>query len=283
MISYKQYKAINEAVMPSFTLGLANPSNMGLTSPFASFAEAKKKMFGDKESDDETGDGEMVKPSSEKDDPDVDVDMGEEGDCGCNAMSKKTSKKTAKKASKKKMWSDEDDAPEVEDEEEEDADVGEGDEEIEDDDMGEEDDQSGEVLAGKGGMKNGPVAGGPMFSKKSKKKMCGDEDKAIEDAEEDLGKDLDGDNEEGESEEHKEKVLMSKKTAKKQMKKEETEEDTWWTSVKNMIGPTPDTKYNDGWTEYQTEDGFKVENPQEPKAGEIGFAPQGKIGSFFSN
>lgn len=206
MLSYKQYKALNESVMPSFALGLASHTNLGINSPFASFEEAKKvakkkakkKMFGD---DEETGDGEMVPPASEKDEPDVDVEVGEEEaedeDCGCKSMSKKKSKKT----SKKKMWADEDDA-QPEDEESDDSEE-ESEEEIED---GEEeevpegpckaddvaDEESGVALAGKGSPKE---------------------------------------------------LSFSKKKAKKSMKKESAEQE-WWDSLNQMMGSSSDYKYS---------------------------------------
>jgi hypothetical protein len=115
MLSYKQWKTLNESILPSFNLGITNPSNLGIQSQsgFTMDLEetkknSKKKMFGDEDDDedeeedeDETGDGEMVEPSSEKDEPDVDVDVDGEDEkpkfskkCGnmCGAKSKKKSK-----------------------------------------------------------------------------------------------------------------------------------------------------------------------------------------------
>lgn len=287
MLSYKQYKALNESVMPSFNLGVTNPTNLGLSSPFADYAEAKKmakkkskkKMFGDEE--EETGDGEMVPPASEKDEPDVDVDMGDDedsGDCGMKCAK-------SKKKSKKKMWSDEDDAaPEEEGEEdmgdEEDMDDM-GDEDIEGEP--DEDEESGEALAGKGSMGDkGPMSNkGPMFSKKSKKKCGSGEDMSDEDMD---------DEEEGDDvPEEGDEMQFSKKKSKKKLKKEATEEEKWWNSVHDMMGPAPDTKYGDGWTEYQSSEFTPIDTENltqairpEPQAGEFGFAPQKQMGSFFS-
>jgi hypothetical protein len=47
----------------------------------------------------------------------------------------------------------------------------------------------------------------------------------------------------------------SKKSSKKKMQKEATDDEKWWNSVKSMTGSSPDTKYNDGWTEYQSTGG----------------------------
>lgn len=275
MLSYKQFKALNESVMPSFTLGVANPANLGLSSPFAAFQEAKKmakkkakkKMIGDEE---ETGDGEMVMPSSEKDEPDVDVDTGEDmGDEDMGGCDKCT--KMSRKKSKKKMWSDEDDAAPEEEDMGDEEEVPEDDEEMEDEEAPvedeEEDDESGEELAGKGSM----GTAGPMFSKKSKKK-CG------ADMGDEGGKEMPDENE----------LQFSKKKSKKNLKKEETEEDKWWSSVKSMVTSNPNEKFSDGWTEYQSAEFKPIDTENltqavrpEPQAGEVGFAPQ-QMGSFFS-
>jgi hypothetical protein len=129
----------------------------------------------------------------------------------------------------------------------------------------------------------------------------------MEDAEEETGEDLDGDNEEGEPEEHKKKVLgskggdvgggmgdagpmfskkKSKKASKKKMQKEATEDEKWWNSVRSMTGSSPDTKYNDGWTEYQSKDLFTpvdTENLTQavrPEPGSVGYPVQNKLGDW---
>lgn len=283
MLSYKQFKALNESVMPSFTLGLANPANLGINSPFGAFQEAKKmakkKMIGDEE---ESGDGEMVPPASEKDEPDVDVDMGDDDmddmdDAGCNKCSRMSRKK-----SKKKMWSDEDDASvDDSDEEDEDEDVDgdvdsdvDADSDVDDAAPDDEDEESGEDLADKGGMGGmGMGKAGPMFSKKSKKKC---------------GADMGGEGKE-EPDEGDVDMQFSKKKSKKNLKKEETEDAKWWNSVKNMVASNPNEKFSDGWTEYQSAEFTPIDTDNltqavrtEPQPGEVGFAPQQMGGSFFS-
>ena len=263
MLSYKQWKTVNESVISGVggCLGVSNPSSLGVMSPFglSEMAKKKSKKKMDFDMEDETGDGEVVDAASEKDEPEIDVDDagGEEHEGGCNMCGKNSKKKSAKKSakkslkkSKKKMWGDEDDAaPEEE--------------------GGEED--------------------------------MGDED--LEDAEEESGEDLDGDDEEGEGEDHVAKMkaakgkahmdlamgggdeeeapmFSKKKSAKKSEKKSEKKsqkesvepEDTdWWNSVKTMMGSNPDQKFDDGWTQYH--------DPLDPLPGELGFAPQVRIGS----
>jgi hypothetical protein len=110
----------------------------------ASLAEGtkkKKKMMDDEELEDETGDGETVEPSSEKDVP--------EDTCDCEKENCKKCKKGMKKESKKKMSVGEE-APEEEMEPEEDAEGEE--EEVEDDEESTE------------------KTPAPMFSKKKSKK-----------------------------------------------------------------------------------------------------------------
>lgn len=265
MLSYKQWKTVNESVMPGGgCLGVSTPNSLGIMSKFGlveAAKKSKKKMFGDEE--DETGDGEVVDAASEKDEPEIDIDDAgdEEHDGGCNMCGKNSKKKSAKKSakkslkkSKKKMWGDEDDAA--------------GGDEVEGEDMGGDDE--------------------------------GDED--LEAAEEESGEDLDGDDEEGEGEDHiakmksakgkahmdlamgggdeeapmfskKKSAKKSEKKSEKKMQKEniEPEDADWWNSVKTMMGSNPDQKFDDGWTQYH--------DPLDPLPGEVGFAPQGRIGS----
>jgi hypothetical protein len=129
----------------------------------------------------------------------------------------------------------------------------------------------------------------------------GEEDADLEAEEEETGEDLDDDGEEGESEEHVAKMkaakgkahtalamgggddeeapLFSKKKSKKKsekksekkMQKESVDEDEdWMASVKSMLGATVDVKFDDGWSAYH--------DPLDPLPGEVGYAPQGKIG-----
>ncbi|RDJ35515.1 MAG: hypothetical protein DWQ19_11910 [Crenarchaeota archaeon] len=212
MLSYKQWKTLNESF--DTNLGLGQPQSLGVRSEngptldeFLTLLDEKKKMkkkmLGEKPDveidveDDETGDGEMVEPSSVKDKKKIDVDV------------------------------------DVNDEVEDDMD----DDDM--DDMEDTEDMDDEQLM--------------MMKKKSKKKM---------------------------------KKCSSKKM-KKKMKKENVEVDPWLQSVTNML------KYNDGksWDGLasQNEDALipasdpNAEFAQEPGPGEVGYAPQGKVGDFFSS
>ena len=46
MLSYKQWKTLNESVLPSFNLGISNPSNLGIQAPsgFGMDLEVAKKL-----------------------------------------------------------------------------------------------------------------------------------------------------------------------------------------------------------------------------------------------
>ncbi len=159
MLSYKQWKTLNESVLPSFSLGLGRPSSLGLVSQFG-FDEMK---MAEKKAKKKMEDGEIVKAKRKADKPEVEVDVdGEDSDekgvcgkCGsmCGAKSKKHSAKHCKLCmkSKKKMWSDEDDQDEEkamgqEEEAEEDEDKAEEDEEEAEEDEGkaEEDEEEAE-------------------------------------------------------------------------------------------------------------------------------------------
>lgn len=286
MLPYKQWKMLNESVMPSYNLGIAKPSNLGLQSQFAlgleeSKKKAKKKMFGDDE--DETGDGEMVEPSCEKDEPEVDVSL-EKGDD--TEFSKKCGAKCAKskKNSKKKCGGDVD----MDDTESNDQDK-------------DDDEENKEIMFSK---KN---------SKKSKKKMWSDEDDQEDmkdsdvdsedevdsedidsDDDEDIDSDEDSDDDgDGEFElidKEKDPAMFAKKakkSSKKKMTKESNEETEWWASVNSMMGNTS-VKYDDGWTQYQNQvddlfspvDQNNLEQAVRADAGEVGFAPQQRMGEI---
>jgi len=61
----------------------------------------------------------------------------------------------------------------------------------------------------------------------------------------------------------------------------------WWESVNKMLGPDPNQKFHDGWTEYQKDSLFTPVDTEnltqavrpEPQAGDVGFAPVGKLGN----
>ena len=63
MLSYKNWKSLNESIL-NRSLGISSPQSLGLVSPIHTEAEKNKKVI-----EDETGDGETVPASSEKDEP----------------------------------------------------------------------------------------------------------------------------------------------------------------------------------------------------------------------
>ena len=180
MISYKQWKLVNESVLPSFNLGLGRATNLGIQSQFgldeAKAAKKKKKKMVD---------DELVKPGKkadkpgEDDEPEVDVDVdghdddedegddddGDKEECGSYCAKCAKSKKKCSMCSmmaKKKMASDEDNEEEEDhDEDEEDHDEEDHDEEDHDEDEEDHDED----------MKKDA-----KYCKMSKKKMGSDED-----------------------------------------------------------------------------------------------------------
>jgi hypothetical protein len=267
MLSYKQWQAINESVMPNVSLGVKSPQSLGVLSQFDLYDEAKKKskkkmrdedmdMKDDEDEDEDvTGDGEMVDASSEKDEPD-DVEGDEEGESGCKFCgknSKKKSKKKAEKKSKKKMWSDEDDEDgdedmghESDEGEDEDMDDEDGEEETEEDLEGETEEDDEDRVAKMKSSKEKPNMDGNAMSGKTmfSKKKCG----------KDMGK-----------------SMFSNKKSKKKMQKESTEDEVWMNSVKSMLGAPVDVKFDDGWSAYN--------DPLSPLPGEVGYAPQSRVGN----
>lgn len=80
--------------------------------------------------------------------------------------------------------------------------------------------------------------------------------------------------EEAEKDTEKTPLFQCKKKSKCKMKKEEEE---WWNSIHNMLDVSTVTQKSwDGITE----DLLIPEAPEEPKAGEVGYAPQTRIGSL---
>jgi hypothetical protein len=292
MLSYKQWKTLNESFGGPINLGLTNPTNLGLSSnipgidldeaKMKKMLKAKKKMFGG----DDEGDGEMVPAKAPKDDPDV--DMGdEEMDGGCkNCM--KSKKKSPKKMmkSKKKMFGDTGDDVSA----------------MMKPKMFGDDDDAGET-------------GDDMDMDNMDNAGAEDEmDPDLEGGEDETGMDLDHDGEEGEEGEHPMHKIMgkmgkkgkkppmpapdqadmaapmfSKKQSKKNMKKEAylDNEEEWLTSIKNMMDPKAgNQKYDDGFSRYYEDALFTPIDTnnltqavrQEPGPGEVGFAPQQPLG-----
>jgi len=259
MRSYKQWQALNESLFP---LGLSNPQNVsGIVGRFQYLDEKKKHMHAENPEEDYE-DEEEVEDSDDDDDDDEGDDEG--GSCGDDDAPAFCHKKM-KKGMKKKMKNECD-----------------------------------------------------CEDKKGKKPVEAD-DEDLEDAEEETGIDLDNDDEEGEDEEHAEKVgrplgFMKKKGMKKKMKKkmkkesvgpdndflqsfnsyaapenQMTSEESWWKSVTGHFA-NPDQKFSDGFTEYmedylidpQAQQNFVQGNGQQhgPRPGEVGYAPQQRMGWF---
>lgn len=176
--------------------------------------EAKKKA---KVVEDETGDGEVVEPASEKDKP---CDCGKKG-CKCE-MGKK---KMACKMAKKKM-NGEEEMPPMEDEEEEEVTPPADEESEEDEDVDPQDEEESE------------------------------EDVPDEDEEESEEEDEDSDVPDDMKpymKKNLEKPMFAKKKSKKQMRAEalrlEEEDKAWLASVKSMVDFDPSKKYDPGYKE----------------------------------
>lgn len=288
LLSYKEYKILNETLGSPITLGLGRPNNLGLRGNHFSAEDLeemeieegkkKKKKMRDGEEfeiDAETGDGEVIDkdgvPPKHKPDLDSDDDDEEDLDDERSEFCKKA-KKYLKKEAKKNMMG----CPEKDDDEEDEED------EEDDEDL---DDMEGEELS---------------FSKKKAKKHLKKEAKKNmghdvelekdldDDEEEDLDdEDLDGEELEGDDEVEggdlgmmKRKVnRFMKKKSKKKMTKEETD---WWTSVHSMINHNPDAKFSSGFSALTDEQmGLTPRDTYEevPGPGEPGFAPSGRVGS----
>lgn len=301
MLSYKQWKVLNESFAGPLTLGLSRPSDLGIVSDRPLFFNPNQVFEGRKKSKkymDDNDDGN-VKITIDGDDADEDdiedsIDDGPCGKakCGKAKCGKAKSKKKSKKKSRKYMGSDTGDIAGVpgggmgrlkpkskhvhvghdlgeEDPDGEDVDASE--EEPLDDgddlDLGDEDDM-GDDLGGDDMDSDGDMDG--------------------DDGESDL--DGDGDMDLGDDDgsmpmkKKPGKTMFMRKKMRKKMRKEHTtpEEREWWMSVRSMIGST-DPKYNDGWSEYQEEMLIAPDDPNvglanEPGPGEVGFAPATRFG-----
>jgi hypothetical protein len=209
MLSYKQWKSLNESVLPSFNLGLGRPASLGIVSQFG-FEEAGmgKKKHGKKKMED----GEIVKPARKADKPSVDVEVGDDDEdvksvdvCEkCGGMCGKTSKKKCNLCamkSKKKMWSDEDDqAEDHEDEDHEDHE----DEDHEDEDHEDHEDEDHEDEDHEDGDKPDEAAEDDEEANeaaKHGKKKCNMMDSEDEDEDEDESDEEEEDHEDHEEEE----------------------------------------------------------------------------------
>ena len=250
MLSYKQWKSLNESVLPSFTLGVSGPQNIGLQLQNGFDLEegrhAKKK-----------------KKDSEE--PEVEVEVKEKEE-----KSKKDDKKCGMKCGKKcpkcsKMFSDEEDY----EDEEEDKDEDEGEEEDKDEDKGEEDKDEDEGEEDEGEEDEGEEDEGEDEDEESSMKMKMSKKKMLKGSQHKL--DVDGD---GKITKKDFEILRKKKKIKEQAENM----DNWWNSVNNMIGPLPGTKFNDGlFTPVDTENLAQAVR-EEPGPGEVGYAPSARLG-----
>ncbi|MFI5343967.1 MAG: hypothetical protein ACHQUC_07085 [Chlamydiales bacterium] len=240
MLSYEKWKTLNESF--NVTLGLAAPLSLGIrSSTGATFEQLlderrkmKKKMLGDRldvrrddDDEDETGDGEMVEPTSIKDrlkDDDGDDHGDEHGD-------------------------DDEDMDDMDHDHDEDDMDHDHDHDHDDDDMG-----KNRLLSKVQMMKK-------KMKSKMKKKMCSGS-----------------------------KPKMKKKMAAEQAQEEPVLEDDFLKSLTNMMNGGEAVRYWDGMP--KNEDAlFPAVDPNasleksepsqagsEPKAGEVGYAPQGRVG-----
>lgn len=85
MKTFREWQKINESL--GYSLGLSTPASVGISSNLASLQElleAKKKKAMKKkmnvDGEDETGDGEIVPPKSEKDAPEDEIEKDDMGD-----------------------------------------------------------------------------------------------------------------------------------------------------------------------------------------------------------
>jgi len=314
MLSYKQWKTLNESILPSFNLGLGQPTNLGIQSAFglgleeskkAAKKKAKKKMEKDKY-DDEDEDDDLVEPSRKADDPDVemmdDEDDDEDGDDdkkSCGNMSKKMMKsdeKSCGKMSKKKMWSDQDDEDDDDKEDDDDEDMDDeedmddkddedmddkDDEDMDDEDMDDKDDEDMKGMGMKGmgmkGMKPKLTGKGGNASGSMGQEGPMFAKKKSKKMMLKGGQHKIDANKNGKIDAEDFKILKSKK--KKDKVKAEAAEADWWNSVHSMLGDTPGTKYNSGCDDlFTTIDTENLTQAVRPEPGQPGWAPQTRIG-----
>jgi hypothetical protein len=319
MLSYKKWKKLNESVAGgSYTLGLSQRQKiadlqsrwdeMGVSMPPMKQSKKSKKMFGDPMGggDDMGGDAggppPMLKKKGKKPPfpaPDEEPDVGPEGDDELDA-------------DMGDMGGD-DEAPDEEGPPEDDADIGAADElgdDEEGDDLDAEDDD--DDAPGVGGPEGGPTAGpgdhepapkkkggsfidktqqvadGAKMMHKGAKKMI----KGMREACEKCNmakKKMDAGCGHGEDEEDMgdEKPLFSKKSKKAhKMTKEEVE---FFKSLQAQTGGIRFEKDEFGaWSPVKEDAVLPPSDPNdgleadEPKPGEVGFAPQGRVGGSFT-
>ena len=274
MLSFKDYRKLNESFGP-IALGLGQVPTVGVIGGQGiSLEEGKKKGCSKMEVDDDEKDKEDKEEEKEggvkvvkdkvpddKDEPEEDEPEEEEGDKKPTFFQKKKSKKKmqseglfGKKLGKGPPPED------LGDEKGPEGEIGEPGDEEGDEDLGDEDlgDEEGDEDLGD--------------------KDLGDEEGDEDLGDEDLGKktlikkkkppmgDMGGEG----------PAMFMKKRSRKGMSKEQAE---WWDSVEGQLSADPDPRFYDGFTEIKSVEQAVREG--EPKAGELGFAPQGRVGSWF--
>jgi hypothetical protein len=241
MLSYKQWKTLNESVLPSFTLGVSGPQNIGLQ---------LQSGF----------DLEEGKHAKKKKEPKVEVEVEEKED---SKKDKKCGKMCGKMCSKcSKMLSDEEDyEDEDKDHDEEECGKEDHEEEDHDEDHEEEHDEEDHDEEDHDEEDHDEEDKKNVNMKMSKKKMLkGDQHK------------IDA-NRDGRITADDFKILRKKKK-----KNEQAELDAWWNSVNNMAGPMPGTKFDDGLFQPIDQENLTQAVREEPAPGEVGYAPAARIG-----
>ena len=304
MLSFKQYRQLNENFGP-MTLGLGQLRSVGVVGATGiSMEEGKKcgksckKMDVDDDMPEEKDDDEVeekggvqVVGKGKKGKDDDGEEKGEKEDKGDEEGGDEKPSFFQKKKSKKKMQAEglfgkklgKAPPPEMgggEDEMggvgigadmggEEGDDLGGGEEDGEedlgdddlgdDDELGDDDDLEGDDEEGDLGDDLGGEPGEDEMGNLGKSKL-GKLGKGKKPPMDDMGGDA---------------PMFMTKHSRKGMTKEQAE---WWDSVEGQMNADPDPRFFDGFSEIKSvEQGVR----QEPKAGDVGFAPQGRIGSWF--
>lgn len=244
---FKQWQLLRESLFP---LGLSNPNNVSgvVGNNFQQKLDEKKKHMDvnpEEDIDVDDADDEIV---DDDDDGDEDVGPKEKDSCGEGKFCKKKMQKKMKnecgcdEKGKKNVEMDDD----ADDDADVDADAGDG-EEIEDDEEGGADMKRPLGFMKKKGMK-----------KKMKKEATNPQDEFMK--------------------------SFNSYTAPTE---QSTTEDAWWQSVTSHFS-NPNQKFSDGFSEYMEDYLIDPEaqknflNGGEPKPGDVGAAPQQRMGWFGS-
>ena len=271
MISYKEYKMLIESEMPSVNLGVQTPSNIGgLGNTFGftpvdasedaeelmkSLEEAKKKMFGDEMVDpknappkDKDLDSEEDAEMASKDNDDDDDDSCGDNDSDDLAMMKKCGKKCGKKSKKEEVEGEEATLEEAKK-------------------MAKQKKKCGGEMGDMGDMDD--MDDDDMDDAKDKKDLITKgADNNIDSDDDDDDKDMDDED------------------TLEMMKKSKKEQADFYDSLGIQLQGEP-KQNKDGISEYLEDAVFTPANVNgnlvsDPAPGEVGFAPEGKLGSVGS-